>query len=238
MLGMIFKRALIAIPSLIGVVIVTFLLTIFGTFMTRSGVVQSVHAFGEDIELARLFTGFMCTILIVSFGFVFYRLPLLRSRNELDSWLSREAAYAAVQRTAMAVWREGGQFADRLAADGPNELPTARKRNLLQQAWDVVREPMLLLLIGAGTINFAPSSGVTLTVGGGFSDSLGYANVGNGRLILGGNNAFTTPTTITLPMAIRLACNSVIAGSPSFVQETHRGISPRNTASRHCKRCG
>ena len=44
--------------------------------------------------------------------------------------------------------------ADRLAADGPNELPTARKRNLLQQAWDVVREPMLLLLIGAGTINF------------------------------------------------------------------------------------
>ena len=44
--------------------------------------------------------------------------------------------------------------ADRLATDGPNELPTARKRNLLQQAWDVVREPMLLLLIGAGTINF------------------------------------------------------------------------------------
>ena len=33
-------------------VIVTFLLTIFGTFMTRSGVVQSVHAFGEDRQLA------------------------------------------------------------------------------------------------------------------------------------------------------------------------------------------
>ena len=33
-------------------VIVTFFLTIFGTFMTRSGVVQSVHAFGEDRELA------------------------------------------------------------------------------------------------------------------------------------------------------------------------------------------
>ncbi len=37
-------------------VIVTFFLTIFGTFMTRSGVVQSVHAFGEDRELAMLFT--------------------------------------------------------------------------------------------------------------------------------------------------------------------------------------
>jgi cytochrome c-type biogenesis protein CcmF len=76
-------------------VILTFFLTIFGTFMTRSGVVQSVHAFGEDPELARLFTIFMITILTVSFGFVFYRLPLLRSRNELDSWMSREAAFLA-----------------------------------------------------------------------------------------------------------------------------------------------
>ena len=37
-------------------VIMTFFLTIFGTFMTRSGMVQSVHAFGEDPELAWLFT--------------------------------------------------------------------------------------------------------------------------------------------------------------------------------------
>ncbi|TFB46729.1 cation-translocating P-type ATPase [Cryobacterium tagatosivorans] len=43
----------------------------------------------------------------------------------------------------------------RLAADGPNELPTAAPRNLLQQAWSVVRQPMLLLLLVAGTINFA-----------------------------------------------------------------------------------
>jgi cytochrome c-type biogenesis protein CcmF len=74
-------------------VIVTFFLTIFGTFMTRSGVVQSVHAFGEDPELAWMFTGFMIAIITVSFGFVIYRLPLLRSRNELDSWMSREAAF-------------------------------------------------------------------------------------------------------------------------------------------------
>jgi len=76
-------------------VILTFFLTIFGTFMTRSGVVQSVHAFGEDVELARLFIGFMITILVVSFAFVIYRLPLLRSRNEFDSWVSREAAFLA-----------------------------------------------------------------------------------------------------------------------------------------------
>ena len=76
-------------------VILTFFLTIFGTFMTRSGVVQSVHAFGEDRELAWLFTIFMVTLLTFSFGYVIYRLPLLKARNELDSWMSREAAFLA-----------------------------------------------------------------------------------------------------------------------------------------------
>src|SRR5213592_4795395 len=74
-------------------VILTFFLTIFGTFMTRSGVVQSVHAFGDDPILARLFTGFMIVILTFSFGLVIHRLPLLRARNEFDSWVSREAAF-------------------------------------------------------------------------------------------------------------------------------------------------
>ena len=79
----------------VALVIVTFFLTIFGTFMTRSGVVQSVHSFGENRELAWLFTGFMVTTLTLSFGLVIYRLPLLRARNELDSWASREAAFLA-----------------------------------------------------------------------------------------------------------------------------------------------
>ena len=74
-------------------VIMTFFLTIFGTFMTRSGVVQSVHAFGEDKVLMWLFIGFMAVILAFSFGLVVYRLPLLKARNELDSWVSREAAF-------------------------------------------------------------------------------------------------------------------------------------------------
>ncbi len=46
------------------------------------------------------------------------------------------------------------QAAARLAADGPNELPSAAPRSLARQAWDVLREPMLLLLLGAGTVNF------------------------------------------------------------------------------------
>jgi cytochrome c-type biogenesis protein CcmF len=77
----------------ISLVILTFFLTIFATFMTRSGVVQSVHAFGENPELARMFTGFMILTIVVSFGLVIARMPLLRARNELDSWASREAAF-------------------------------------------------------------------------------------------------------------------------------------------------
>jgi cytochrome c-type biogenesis protein CcmF len=86
------RRSMLRIWN-VSLVIVSFFLTIFGTFMTRSGVVQSVHAFGEDRVLAWLFTGFMVTILTFSFGLVIYRMPLLRARNELDSWLSREAAF-------------------------------------------------------------------------------------------------------------------------------------------------
>jgi cytochrome c-type biogenesis protein CcmF len=79
----------------VSLVIVTFFLTVVGTFLTRSGVVQSVHAFGEDRQLAWMFGVFMALTLAVSFALVIYRMPLLRSRNELDSWASREAAFLA-----------------------------------------------------------------------------------------------------------------------------------------------
>jgi cytochrome c-type biogenesis protein CcmF len=79
----------------VSLVILTFLLTIFGTFMTRSGVVQSVHAFGDDPALARLFLMFMAVIAIFSYGWVIYRLPMLKARNELESWASREGAFLA-----------------------------------------------------------------------------------------------------------------------------------------------
>jgi cytochrome c-type biogenesis protein CcmF len=76
-------------------VILTFFLTIFGTFMTRSGIVQSVHAFGKDTRLAWIFTIFMGLVLLVSFGFLFARLSALRVSRPLESWLSREASYVA-----------------------------------------------------------------------------------------------------------------------------------------------
>jgi cytochrome c-type biogenesis protein CcmF len=79
----------------VSLVIITFFLTIFGTFMTRSGVVQSVHAFGEDRALMWMFTVFMVAVLSFSFAWVIKRLPLLKPRYDLDSWVSREAAFVA-----------------------------------------------------------------------------------------------------------------------------------------------
>ena len=76
-------------------VIITFLLTIVGTFLTRSGIVQSVHAFGDDPALARMFVIFMVFTVVFSFGWLIYRLPLLKARHEFDSWMSREAAFLA-----------------------------------------------------------------------------------------------------------------------------------------------
>jgi len=46
------------------------------------------------------------------------------------------------------------EAAARLQADGPNELPAAKARNLLATVWEVLREPMILLLVGAGVIYF------------------------------------------------------------------------------------
>lgn len=57
------------------------------------------------------------------------------------------------------------EAAARLAADGPNELPTAKPRSLFRESWDIIRQPMLLLLLGAGLVNFLlaePLDGVML----------------------------------------------------------------------------
>ncbi len=86
------RRGMLKVWNLL-LIIITFFLTIFGTFLTRSGVVQSVHAFGEDPALAWTFGVFMIVILVASFGLLLWRLPLLRSRGELESVLSREFAF-------------------------------------------------------------------------------------------------------------------------------------------------
>jgi cytochrome c-type biogenesis protein CcmF len=77
----------------LALVVMTFFFTVFGTFMTRSGIVQSVHAFGEDNVLALQFVVFLSVILIVSIGLIVYRSNKLATRTEFDSFYSREFAF-------------------------------------------------------------------------------------------------------------------------------------------------
>ncbi len=88
------RRGMLRVWNLV-LVIFSFWLSIVGTFLTRSGVVQSVHAFGNDPALAWTFGIFLAIVLVASFALLFSRLRLLTARNELESLLSREFAFLA-----------------------------------------------------------------------------------------------------------------------------------------------
>lgn len=73
-------------------IILTFDLVIFGTFLTRSGVLSSVHSFAQS-AIGPLFFGFIAATLIISLGLLLYRWKDLKSENELTSRFSREALF-------------------------------------------------------------------------------------------------------------------------------------------------
>ncbi len=73
-------------------VLLTFALTIFGTFITRSGLIQSVHAF-DKTTLGYYFLVLLAVIISFSTYWIIKRLPNLKSENELDSILSRESSF-------------------------------------------------------------------------------------------------------------------------------------------------
>jgi cytochrome c-type biogenesis protein CcmF len=74
-------------------VILTFLLTVFATFLTRSGLIESVHSFAENTTIAFIFLAFMGGVLGVGILLIVWRLPHLRSENHIQSFLSREASF-------------------------------------------------------------------------------------------------------------------------------------------------
>lgn len=73
-------------------IIITFFLSIFGTFITRSGIISSVHSFAQS-DIGPLFLGFIAFVLLFSFGMFLYRMKDLETENSFDSILSRESAF-------------------------------------------------------------------------------------------------------------------------------------------------
>ena len=82
-----FKRWAIALAS------VTFALVILGTFITRSGVVQSVHAFEQDWLSFAVFLGMILASLVAGLGGLAWRGETFAGNDEFESLISKESAY-------------------------------------------------------------------------------------------------------------------------------------------------
>lgn len=85
------RRGMLRVWNIL-LVALSYLLGIFGTFITRSGVVNSVHAFA-DSNLGKFFIGYMAFILFGTLYLILDRKEFLKSDRRLDSVLSRESAF-------------------------------------------------------------------------------------------------------------------------------------------------
>jgi cytochrome c-type biogenesis protein CcmF len=73
-------------------IMITFFLSIFGTFVVRSGILASVHSFALS-AIGPYFLSFLTLSIAGSLALFFWRLPKLKADNQLDSLLSREASF-------------------------------------------------------------------------------------------------------------------------------------------------
>lgn len=73
--------------------ITTYCMTVVGTFLVRSGVLNSVHAFGATGDVDNWFYGFLAVVFLGSLLALVWRAPLLKSDRKLESLASREASF-------------------------------------------------------------------------------------------------------------------------------------------------
>src|SRR6266487_108221 len=85
------KRGMLKVWNVL-LIVLAFGLSLFGTFLTRSGIIQSIHSFTQS-SIGPWFLGFICLITAGSLALVFARLPLLRTKTRLESLVSREATF-------------------------------------------------------------------------------------------------------------------------------------------------
>ena len=86
------KRKMFKVWNLF-LIIVTFSLSLIGTFLVRSGVLTSVHTFASDPKRGLYILTFLAIMMTLSFGTLIVRSPKLKSQIELDSIVSRESVF-------------------------------------------------------------------------------------------------------------------------------------------------
>src|SRR5207248_5680505 len=85
------KKGMMKVRNIV-LVSATFFLCILGTFLTRSGVVQSVHAFARS-EIGQYFVSFLAIGIAATIYLILDRLDYLKSEAELESVISRESSF-------------------------------------------------------------------------------------------------------------------------------------------------
>ncbi len=85
------KRGMLRVWN-VTLVSLAFCLSLFGTFLTRSGVVTSIHSFTKS-SIGPWFLGFIVVAVVFAVGMIWLRLPQLRTSARLESLISREATF-------------------------------------------------------------------------------------------------------------------------------------------------
>ncbi|HEX4669732.1 MAG TPA: cytochrome c-type biogenesis CcmF C-terminal domain-containing protein [Solirubrobacterales bacterium] len=121
----------------------SFSLALLGTFLVRSGVLQSIHAFGDN-TVGPYILGLIAVVLIGSTALIVSRLDDLRSQKRIDSLVSREAVFIVnnlllVALTAVIFW---GTFFPLIS-----ELFTGSKASLAAPWFDRYTTPLAILLV-------------------------------------------------------------------------------------------
>ena len=77
----------------LGLAVLTFWFTILATWTTRTGLIQSVHAFGRNPVLIWILSGFLVVTAVGSIGLIAWRWRTFDSHDDVESWLSRDFLY-------------------------------------------------------------------------------------------------------------------------------------------------
>jgi cytochrome c-type biogenesis protein CcmF len=85
------KRGMLKVWNMV-LVALAFNLSLFGTFLTRSGVIDSIHSFSKS-SIGGWFLAFLGLMIFLSVALIRWRLPLLRTKTRLESLVSREATF-------------------------------------------------------------------------------------------------------------------------------------------------
>jgi len=85
------KRGMLKVWNVV-LVSLAFCLSLFGTFLTRSGIVSSIHSFTQS-SIGPWFLGFIVVAVVFATAMIWLRLPLLRATAKLESLVSREATF-------------------------------------------------------------------------------------------------------------------------------------------------